>query len=164
MATAVVPTDATKNNAGTAQIGADGIEALLMAARVGVDPIRLSGALGALTVILQDASAKERINVQGHKRIELRVATGSGTFQGTLSIDMHQMLADATPDDTVGTRSGLGAMTTVTITTVSTEAATLMVMDVEGLRYVEIELSMSDTASDEAEIAFVDVFLTPQGA
>ena len=123
-------------------------------------PLRLVGALAAGVDFTQDDVFKERVNVAGASKITVGVKLSDTPVVGTLSIDLHRMLSDATEDDTDGTRSGVGAPSTVTQTAADEEDEIEMALD--GEEWVEVELTMSGSAPDVAELALVDVFLTPR--
>lgn len=123
-------------------------------------PVRLVGALAEDVAFTTDDSFKERINVAGASKITVGVLLSGTPVVGTLSIDLHRMLSDATEDDTDGTRSGVGAPTTVDLTNADEEDEIEMALD--GEEWVEVELTMSSGGSDVAELAFVEVFLTPR--
>lgn len=122
-------------------------------------PVRLTGDLAVAVNIPTSGTANERIDVRGVKNLSALVKTAA-PFQGTLSIDLHPMLSPATTDDTdAAGRSVSNLPTTVTITAVDTEAR--ITMDVSEYAFVEIELKMSGVASDETDIAYVDMYFTP---
>jgi hypothetical protein len=128
----------------------------------GLDPLRLVGALAATTVILQDATAKERIYVKGLKTITVVASLGGGgSDQGSCTLDLYPMGFGATTDDTDGaTRLTVVAATQDTAADVSSEEQLLVTLDVEKYDYVELEAKASNTASDQTTVNWVDVFAT----
>lgn len=121
-------------------------------------PFRLAGALAADTTILDNITAKERVDVSGASKLLLAVRS-KGTFLGTCTIDLHRMGADATLDDTDGAdRLSVGNPTPATIT--GTNEDQEMTVDCEGVEYIDVEFVMSAGGSDEITLDYVDVFLT----
>lgn len=123
-------------------------------------PTRLEGDLAAGENVPKGGSKSERILVAGLEAIDVYVKTAA-TFQGTLSIDVIPVLADGDRnDDSVGTlaESNLAASTEIE----GSDTEERVQFTVHGFYLVDVKLSMSDTAGDEADIAFVDVFGVPR--
>ena len=117
-------------------------------------PIRLSGTLAAATVIGASASPQERLWITGADTVKIVVEVSAIT--NTPDIRVHQMLADAGPNDADG-----GTRMTTDVTTAVAMSATDTQYEInhtcDGERYLEIEI---DSASGEGcTITAVDVFV-----
>jgi len=119
-------------------------------------PFRLKGTLAAATVIATNTSPQERIYVLGASGVTFRYKAASIT--GTLTANIHPMLADATADDTVGTRAVTGLPTAVTDAPTTERSITYTL---RGEQYVEFELALSAGGSDTCTLSYVDVFWLP---
>lgn len=119
-------------------------------------PKRLTGALAAGTVIAASAVAKQRVYVTGMSTVTFRYKAASKT--GTITANIHPMLANAMPDESVGSRAVTGLPSAV-VADPTTEQ--IISYTTKGEQYVEFELGVSAGGSDTVTLAYVDVFVTP---
>ena len=119
-------------------------------------PFRLKGALAAGTVIAKNTHPQERVYTLGMASVTFRYKAASIT--GTLTANIHPMLADAGADDTVGTRAVTGLPTAVTDAPTTERTITYTL---KGEQYVEFEPSLTNGGSDTCTLSYVDVFWLP---
>lgn len=119
-------------------------------------PRRLVGALAAAATIGNNASKKERIRITGLGVVRVRAKASAVT--GTMTLQIHPMLSDATKDDTVGTRATTNLPTAATAT-----GATEITQDFTsgGEMFIEVVLSMSNGGSDTCTLSYVEVYAIP---
>lgn len=107
------------------------------------------------TVLTNNSTTKARIQVAGwatyYVLVKLSAATGTGTVNG------FPMLANATKDDTAGTRAPTAWGLPTSLTSVSTTAV-LMTVTAKGEEFFEVEIVVSNGGSDALTIDYVDVF------
>lgn len=119
-------------------------------------PFRLAGTLAAGTVVTTGTSPQERVYTTGFASVTFRYKAASIT--GTCTANIHPMLSDAVPDDTVGTRAVTGLPTAVTGAPTTEQVISYTL---KGEQYVEIELALSAGGSDTMTLSYVDCFLVP---
>lgn len=123
-------------------------------------PTRLVGTLAVGVDFTTDDAFFERINVSGASKIIVSLKTSGTAVVGTLSLDMHRMDSTASSDDTdSATRLTVGSPSAATFTSINEQKE--IEMTVEGVEFVEVEVTEGSGGSDVHELAFVDVFLTP---
>lgn len=120
----------------------------------GGGPYRLAGALAAATVVAATTSAKERLRISGAGTITIRAKLSAVTL--TPELQVHPMLADATEDDTVGTRAVTSVPSALAFSD-TTEQETDFTSQGEGF----IEIEVASAAGESATIDYIDVYVKP---
>lgn len=119
----------------------------------------VSQRLAGVSTVLQNATTKWRINVKDYSKLTAVVAIAAGG-QGTATIALYPLGANATGDDTDGAvRLTAVDATDVVAADVANATQETITLNVAEYSYVELSIKASNTASDNIDLSFVDVFL-----
>lgn len=107
------------------------------------------------TVLGNNTTTKVRVRIAAFTTFYVLVKLSART--GTLTVNGYPMLANASDDDTVGTRKTIGLPTALSITSTTAQE---MAYTCKGEEYFEIECVVSNGGSDSATIEYIEVYGT----